>query len=156
MLPETYAMRIASLRSFIDIYDTQVRRLDAHVHSQLKDDRGYHGHLGHPRRGQGAGAILVAEIGDISRFDPPEKLCSWTVPTPQVRADFVRIAERRGNFKARVAVARKLLALVYYGLRGREVRCLDRQEAARAESDTADAARELPWPPVRWRGRVSD
>jgi transposase len=40
------------------------------------------------------------------------------------RADFRRIAERRGRNIARVAVARKLLTLVYYGLRDSEVRCL--------------------------------
>lgn len=43
---------------------------------------------------------------------------------PKLRADFSRIAERRGKPKARVAVARKLLSLVYYGLRDGEIRCL--------------------------------
>ena len=43
---------------------------------------------------------------------------------PKRRADFVRIAERRGTAKARIAVARKLLTLVYYGLRDGEIRCL--------------------------------
>jgi transposase len=39
--------------------------------------------------------------------------------------DYHRIAERRGNRNiARVAAARKLLALVYYGLRDGEIRCL--------------------------------
>ena len=38
--------------------------------------------------------------------------------------------ERRGKYKARVAVARKQLTLVYYGLRDGEVRCLDHQVAA--------------------------
>ena len=47
---------------------------------------------------------------------------------PKLQADYRRIAERRGNFKARVAVARKLLTLVYYGLRDGEIRCL--REAA--------------------------
>ena len=167
VLPEAYAMRIASLRSLIDIYDTQVRRLDAHVHRQLKDDRGYRAILGIHGVGKVLGAIFVAEIGDVSRFDSPEKLCSWTGLTPKhresdekvqrapitkqgsplvrwaaieaisknhggpkLRADFVRIAECRGKFKARIAVARKLLTLVYYGLRDGEVRCLERQEAA--------------------------
>jgi transposase len=41
-----------------------------------------------------------------------------------LRKDFQRIAERRGRNKARVAVARKLLTLVYYGLRDGEIRCL--------------------------------
>lgn len=43
---------------------------------------------------------------------------------PKLRADFHRIASRRGNVKARVAIARKLLSLVYYGLRDGEIRCL--------------------------------
>ena len=43
---------------------------------------------------------------------------------PKLRADYHRIAERRGTAKARVAVARKLLTLVYYGLRDGEIRCL--------------------------------
>jgi transposase len=45
--------------------------------------------------------------------------------------DFHRIAQRRGKNKARVAVARKLLTLVYYGLRDGEIRCVraDREAA---------------------------
>ena len=41
-----------------------------------------------------------------------------------------RIAERRGTNIGRVAAARKLLTLVYYGLRDGEIRCLARQEAS--------------------------
>ena len=48
----------------------------------------------------------------------------------KLRADYHRIAERRGRSKARVAVARKLLTLVFYGLRDGEVRCLAAPEAA--------------------------
>ena len=42
----------------------------------------------------------------------------------KLRQDFHAIAERRGKYKARAAVARKLLTLVYYGLRDHEIRCL--------------------------------
>jgi transposase len=48
----------------------------------------------------------------------------------KLRADYRRIAERRGKYKARVAVARKLLTLVYYALRDGEVRCLSAYTAA--------------------------
>jgi transposase len=44
--------------------------------------------------------------------------------------DFRRIAARRGKNKARVAVARKLLTLVYYGLRDGEIRCVADRDAA--------------------------
>jgi len=43
----------------------------------------------------------------------------------RLRADFQRLAERRGKHKARVAVARKLLVYVYYGLRDGVVRSLN-------------------------------
>jgi transposase len=43
---------------------------------------------------------------------------------PKVQADYHRIADRRGLHIARVAAARKLLTLVYYGLRDGEIRCL--------------------------------
>ena len=46
-----------------------------------------------------------------------------------LKSDFRRIAERRNNNKiARVAVARKILTLVYYGLRDGEIRCLAEAE----------------------------
>jgi hypothetical protein len=48
----------------------------------------------------------------------------------KLKADFRRIAARRGLNIARVAVARKLLTLVYFGLRDGEVRCLARAEGA--------------------------
>ncbi len=44
-----------------------------------------------------------------------------------LKVDFHRIAERRNNRKiARVAVARKIVTLVYYGLRDGHIRCLAR------------------------------
>jgi len=42
---------------------------------------------------------------------------------------YSRVAERRGRNKARVAAARKLLTLVYYGLRDGEIRSLVPPEA---------------------------
>jgi transposase len=43
----------------------------------------------------------------------------------KLRADYKRIAEHAGKYKARVAVARKLVTLVFYALRDGEVRCLE-------------------------------
>jgi transposase len=42
----------------------------------------------------------------------------------KIQRDLRRIAERRGKAIGRVAAARKLLTLVYYGLRDGEIRCL--------------------------------
>ena len=42
-----------------------------------------------------------------------------------IKATYQRIAARKGNKVARVAAARKLLTLVFYGLRDGEIRCLN-------------------------------
>ena len=42
-----------------------------------------------------------------------------------LRESFERIAKRRGRQVAKVAIARKLLTLCYYGLRDGEIRCLN-------------------------------
>ena len=42
----------------------------------------------------------------------------------RLQADYHRIADRRGKNKARVAVARRLLTLVFYGLRDGTIRSL--------------------------------
>ena len=46
----------------------------------------------------------------------------------KIKADYRRIAERRGHNIARVAAARKLLTLVFYGLRDGEIRCLAQRD----------------------------
>jgi transposase len=49
---------------------------------------------------------------------------------PPLREHFHRIAERRGTNKARIATARRLMTLVYFGLRDGEIRCLQQRAAA--------------------------
>jgi transposase len=109
--------------------------------------------------------LVIAEVGDISRFDSARKLCAWAGLTPTIRSSdgkarlghitkqgsrplrwalveaaqhagrgggplrdsFERIAKRRGRKIAKVAVARKILTLCYYGLRDGEIRCLARR-----------------------------
>jgi transposase len=46
----------------------------------------------------------------------------------KIKADYRRISERRGRNIGRVAAARKVLTLVYYGLRDGEIRCLTRAD----------------------------
>jgi transposase len=66
------------------------------------------------------------------------KLVRWAAVEAVVRyhggdalkASFHQIAERRGKKRAHVAIARKVLTLVYYGLRDGEIRCLRGQQAA--------------------------
>ena len=114
--------------------------------------------------------LVIAEVGDITRFRSARHLCAWAGLTPTVRssdrktrlghisgqgspalrwalveaaqhtptgggplrASYERIAKRRGKQVAKVAVARKILTLCYYGLRDGEIRCLTTPNRASA------------------------
>jgi transposase len=63
---------------------------------------------------QGSRLVRWAAVEAISRNHGGDK----------IKADYRRIAERRGRNIGRVAAARRVLCLVYYGLRDGEIRCL--------------------------------
>jgi transposase len=63
---------------------------------------------------QGSRLVRWAVIEGTVRYHGGGKLAS----------DFRQIAQRRGKNKATVAIARKVLTLVYYGLRDGEIHCL--------------------------------
>jgi transposase len=69
---------------------------------------------------QGSRLVRWAAIEAVARYHGGEPF----------RERFEAIAERRGKTKANVAIARRVLTLVYYGLRDGEIRCLADQEAA--------------------------
>jgi len=54
-----------------------------------------------------------------------------------LRSSYERIAKRRGNQVAKVAIARKILTLCFYGLRDGEIRCLAPRANARTVRTTA-------------------
>ena len=68
---------------------------------------------------QGSTIVRWAAVESVARYHGAEVIA----PT------FRRIAERRGTMIAQVAAARKLLTLVFYGLRDGEIRCLYREAA---------------------------
>jgi len=72
-----------------------------------------------------AAAIITKQGSRLVRWAAVEALPYGT----KLRADRQRITERRGNKIAKVAAARNLLTLVYYGLRDGRIRCLPRLAA---------------------------
>jgi transposase len=160
-LERAYALRVASLRRLLAVYDQEITMLGREIATALADDPGYLAIQAIPGVGPVLAAVFVAEIGDIQRFAGAPPLCSWAGLTPRHResdttvrrgpitkqgprlvrwaaveatqrlpaaskqaAWFHRIADRRGKGIGRVAAARKLLTLVFYGLRDGQVRCL--------------------------------
>jgi transposase len=76
-------------------------------------------HRGHITK-QGSKLVRWAAIEAVQRHPT----------TAKIAADKDRIEARRGKNIAKVAAARKLLTLVYYGLRDGHIRALDRARAA--------------------------
>jgi transposase len=61
-----------------------------------------------------------------------------TTGSGPLREKFERIAKRRGRKIAKVAIAREILTLAYYGLRDGEIRCLARRSRASAKEKLHD------------------
>jgi len=136
--------RIESLRDLLELHEREIRRCDAWTHRRLRGHPGYEAIQALRGVGPVLAAVFVAEIGDVTRFDNPRRLCSWAGLTPRLRESdshtqrghitkqgsrplrwaAVKARARRGRNIGRVAAARQLLALVYYGLRDGEIRCL--------------------------------
>ena len=166
-LPDAYTTRVESLRDLIAAYQREIVTLDRLIAGRLRNHVGYRAIQAIPGVGPVLGAVFVAEIGDVERFDRPQQLCSWAGLTPRhresdtkvhrghitkqgsvlvrwaaveaaamprngswLKADKRRIAERRGTRVAAVAVARKILTLVFYGMRDGHIRCLAEPDAA--------------------------
>jgi transposase len=122
--------------------------------------------------------LVIAEVGDITRFSTARRLCSWAGLTPTVRSSdgkarlghisgqgspplrwalveaaqhaaggggplrqsYEQIAKRRGRQIAKVAIARRILTLCFYGLRDGEIRCLAPRATARPQRTPAASA----------------
>jgi transposase len=88
-----------------------------------------------------------ARLGHISRQGSPalrwalvEAAQKVTTGSGPLREKYERIAKRRGAKIAKVAIAREILTLAFYGLRDGEIRCLARRSRASAKEKLADAA----------------
>jgi transposase len=87
-----------------------------------------------------------ARLGRISRQGSPtlrwalvEAAQKCTTGGGPLRESYERIAKRRGAKIAKVAVARQILTLSYYGLRDGEIRCLARRSRTSAKEKLAAA-----------------
>jgi transposase len=169
-LPQPYAGKVTSLRQLIGELTTEVTMLNEVIADLLAGHGGYRVIQQLPGIGPVLAAVIIAEIGDVSRFRTAAHLASWAGLTPKHRESDVTIIRghvtkqgsrqlrwalieavqraragswpgdvkdaiiaRRGTQArnvAKVAAARRLLILVYYGLRDGQIRCL--HEPARA------------------------
>jgi transposase len=166
--------RLDSLLGLIDAFDGEIEQTSREIDARAKQDP-YVEVLCQIRGvGRYIAMLVIAEVGDITRFPSARHLCAWAGLTPTVRssdrrtrlghisgqgspalrwalveaaqhtptgggplrASYERIAKRRGKQVAKVAVARKILTLCFYGLRDGEIRCLAPRVRARTHEST--------------------
>ena len=164
-LREPPRRRLDSLLALIADFDREIDRTTREIDQRARHDDRVDVLCQIRGVGPYTAMLVIAEIGDITRFQKARKLCAWAGLTPTVRSsdgkarlghitrqgsrplrwalveaaqhsvrgggplrqDFERISKRRGRKIAKVAVARKILTLCYYGLRDGEIRCLARR-----------------------------
>jgi transposase len=174
-LPESPRSRLDSTLCLIADFTREIDRTAHEIDARAKADP-YVEVLCQIRGvGRYIAMLVIAEVGDVTRFQTARQLCCWAGMTPTVRSSdqrtrlghishqgspalrwalveaaqhaargggplrqaFERIAKRRGRQVAKVAVARKILTLCFYGLRDGEIRCLAPRAGARTLRTTA-------------------
>jgi transposase len=85
VMADNYRTRVESLRDLIELYDREVVMLEGQIHRQLRGHRGYRAIQAINGIGPTIAAILVAEIGDVTRFRSAQALCSWAGLAPRHR-----------------------------------------------------------------------
>jgi transposase len=171
-LPQATRRRLESLLALIADFDRELATVKREIEACAKNDPRVSVLTQIPGVGNFIALLVIAEVGEVTRFPSPRQLASFAGLTPRVRnsvervrlgsishqgsphlrwgliqaaqtavqADgplktfYERIKHRRGSKVAKVAVAREILTLCYYGLRDGEIR---RLEAAAARANSA-------------------
>jgi transposase len=174
-LPDGPRRRLDSLIALIGDFDRELAVTTAEINRRAKHDERVDVLCQIRGIGRYTAMLIIAEVGDVSRFPTAAHLCSWAGLTPTVRssdkttrlghisrqgspalraalveaaqmiptgggplrATFERIAKRRGRKIAKVAIARQILTLCYYGLRDGEIRCLATDHVRGAQLESA-------------------
>jgi transposase len=179
-LPQPYAGKVTSLRQLTGELTTEITMLSEVIADLLAHHRGYQVIQQLPGIGPVLAAVIVAEIGEVTRFGNAGQLCSWAGLTPRHRESDTKVSRghvtkqgsrmlrwalieaiqrvpadsvtgevktaiiaRRGKEArsiAKVAAARRLLILVFYGLRDGQIRCLSRPPEGSPATSAAPAA----------------
>src|SRR5215207_6298995 len=169
--------RLDSLIALIEDFDREIEHTTGEIEQRAKADDRVDVLTQIRGVGRYTALLIIAEVGDISRFPSARHLCSWAGLAPTVRSSdgkarlghitgqgspalrwalveaaqhsargggplrqaYERITKRRGKSVAKVAVARKILTLCFYGLRDGEIRCLAPRARARTNRTLAVA-----------------
>jgi transposase len=163
-LPQPYAGKVTSLRQLTGELSTEIAMLSEVIADLPRAGRGYQVIQQLPGIGPVLAAVIIAGVGDVTRFKAAGQLCSQSGTAPRHRESDTKVSRghvtkqgprllrwalieaiqrvprdsltgtvkdaiitRRGKQAkniAKVAAARQLLTLVFYGPRDGQIRCL--------------------------------
>jgi transposase len=84
-LPQPYAGKVTSLRQLAGELTTEITMVSEVIAGLLAGHRGYQVIQQLPGIGPVLAAVIVAEIGEVTRFRNAAQLCSWAGLTPRHR-----------------------------------------------------------------------
>ena len=90
-LPQPYAGKVTSLRQLTGELTTEITMLSEVIADLLAGDRGYQVIQQLPGIGPVLAAVIIAEIGDVTRFSNAGQLCSWAGLTPRHRESDIKV-----------------------------------------------------------------
>jgi transposase len=94
-LPRPYAGKATSLRQLIAVLDTEITMLSEVIADLLAGHRGYQVIQQLPGIGPVLAAVIIAEIGEVTRFATAAQLCSWAGLTPRHRESGTKVTRGR-------------------------------------------------------------
>jgi transposase len=153
-LSSIHQMMLDDYLDLIDGLNERIKSVNKFIRAWAKDDPRAQLLISMPGIGIYSAAVIVADIGDIKRFDGPKQLCSYAGLVPSTRSSdthvrhgritkegspwlrwimvsaaqrapcasprlalfYERTLQQHGKKTARVALARKMLSIVYYML----------------------------------------
>ena len=151
-LSSIHQMMLDDYLSLIDGLNEQIKSVNQVIRAWAKDNPQAQLLTSMPGIGIYSAAVIIADIGDIERFESPKQLCSYAGLVPSTRSSdtrvrhgritkegspwlrwimvsaaqrapcaslrlasfFERTLQQHGKKTARVALARKMLSIVYY------------------------------------------
>jgi len=90
-LDTPFHARVVSLRRLIDAFTFEIDVLAKRTAGQLAHHRGFQAIQAIPGVGPVLASVFVAEIGDVTRFSRPQKLCCWAGMTPRHRESDTKV-----------------------------------------------------------------